>query len=89
MDRRFFTFRLKFDDSNQTMQGTINGEECTYNLNSDSDAYLVYAFTCPDGEPELLGDVDNDGEAGVIDATMIQRYDAGFNVPYPIGEEIA
>ena len=36
----------------------------------------------------VRGDVDGDCEVGVIDATYIQRYDAGFNIPYPIGELI-
>ena len=29
----------------------------------------------------ILGDVDGDGEVTSLDATLIQRYDAGFNVP--------
>ena len=33
----------------------------------------------------VLGDVDGDEEVGVIDATYIQRYEAGFSIP--ISEE--
>ena len=36
----------------------------------------------------LCGDVDSDGETGIIDATYIQRYNVGFNTPYPIGDPI-
>ena len=34
---------------------------------------------------DILGDVDGDGEATIIDAAYIQRYEAGFNIP--ISEE--
>ena len=36
----------------------------------------------------ILGDVDGDLDAGIIDATYIQRYNAGFNTPFAIGEPI-
>ena len=36
----------------------------------------------------ILGDVDGDLDASVIDASYIQRYNAGFNTPFAIGEPI-
>lgn len=33
---------------------------------------------------KILGDVDGDGEVTVIDATYIQRYEAGFNIPIDV-----
>ena len=42
----------------------------------------------PTDAPEafLLGDVDDDEEVTVLDATYIQRYDAGFRTP--MSEEV-
>lgn len=34
------------------------------------------------------GDVDGDGETGILDATLIQRWLAQIDVPYGIGEQI-
>jgi len=56
--------------------------------------YLYYDYSYDDNAGELKltknpvipGDVDDDGEAGVIDATIIQRYNAGFMIP--VSEEI-
>lgn len=70
-----------FDDTHLTMQGTVNGAEKTFLVSGDSAIYVACTFTC-EGEPELLGDVDGDGEVSVIDATIIRRYEAGFNVAY-------
>jgi len=43
--------------------------------------------TAPTPKP-LLGDVDVDGEVTVTDATLIQRFRAGYETGYPIGEPI-
>lgn len=45
------------------------------------------SFICEweDSNIYMIGDVDGDSEVTVIDATYIQRYDAGFNIP--ISEE--
>ena len=40
-----------------------------------------FAFVDLDAPAYILGDVDGDEEATVLDATYIQRYDAGFNIP--------
>lgn len=46
-----------------------------------------FTFIALDDQPDaILGDVDGDEDVTVLDATFIQRYEAGFNVP--IAEEV-
>ena len=52
---------------------------------TDEDVELKAVFVSTAPDPYILGDVDGDEEVGVIDATYIQRYEAGFNIP--ISEE--
>lgn len=59
---------------------TLNGGNAAAVYYSEGVVYVTCTFTC-EGEPELLGDVDNDGEVSVIDATLLQRFEAGFNIP--------
>ena len=46
---------------------------------------IALLFSCviaADAASYLLGDVNGDGDVDVIDATIVQRYDARFPVPY-------
>ncbi|MBQ3330131.1 MAG: hypothetical protein IJG87_03020 [Ruminococcus sp.] len=38
---------------------------------------------------EKAADVDGDGDVTIIDVTCIQRYLAGIEVPYAIGEPVS
>ena len=45
----------------------------------------------PSTEPTsktILGDIDGDGKVTITDATLIQKYLAEYELPYPIGEPI-
>ena len=45
------------------------------------------APTTPTAKP-ILGDIDGDGKVTITDATLLQKYAAEIDTPYPIGEPI-
>ena len=44
--------------------------------------YAKRGFVCEYEDTPVLGDIDGDGDAGVTDATFVQRYATGILVPY-------
>ena len=63
--------------------GTPHGVADTYNsiLNSDGTSAATYAVIEPK-PPVILGDIDGDGEATILDATLAQRYATRVAIPY-------
>jgi len=68
---------------------TENCSDCIFWLNNRFNQYIFGTKTSFSiSQPTILGDVDGDDEVNAYDVTFIQRYLAGFETPYPIGEKV-
>lgn len=69
------------------LDGEATTEPTTQAITEPTMQVPTVAPTTPTAKP-ILGDIDGDGKVTITDATLLQKYAAEIDTPYPIGEPI-